>query len=150
MRPTRFFAKPGADRRLLVSAAVLHPLITIALGVLPYARVQRGLARLASLGARPRPVENLDTRAAQAVRTIASLWPGSHCLTDALVAQCLLARHGVDTTVCFGVARGSGDGRPFDAHAWLERGGIGIIGARVIAYEPLRAPDRCESSLSPR
>ena len=149
-RLTTFFSKSRADRRLLAMAAVLHPLVSIALRLLSFARVRSLVRRLSAIGRRPAPVEGVDIRTARAVTAIASLLPGSSCLTDALVAQCLLARHGVETTLCFGVAPGADDGRPFDAHAWLERAGAGLLGARAIAYDPLRPPPRRAPSPSSR
>jgi Transglutaminase-like superfamily len=149
-RLARFARRPPADRRLLLLSAVLHPLVSIALRILPFARVQRLLALGAAIAPRPPAVADIETRVPQAVRTIASLRRGSHCLCDALIAQCLLSRYGVDTTLCFGVARGALDGRPFDGHAWLERGGAPVIGARTVAYRPLGHPTRCVPSSSSR
>ena len=149
-RLMQFFRKSRADRRMLAQAGVLYAVVAIAIRVLPFGRVRRILGRIAALGPRPRGVENVDARVVQAVRTVASALPGANCLTEALVAQCLLARHQCESTLCFGVSRSQPAGRPFDAHAWLERRGSGLIGARAIAYDPLRHPSRCVSSPSSR
>ena len=106
--------------------------------------------RVAALGPRPGAIEDVDARVVQAVRTVAAWLRGANCLTEALVAQCLLSRYQCETTLCFGVARDQPAGRPFDAHAWLERRGAGLIGARAVVYDPLRHPSRCASSPSPR
>jgi transglutaminase superfamily protein len=145
-----FYEKPPADRRLLLLAAVLHGGVAIAIRVLPFGWVRRGLRAAATFGPRPAADAGIDARVVRAVQTVASILPGSSCLTEALVAQCLLARHAREATLCFGVSPLRPDARPFDAHAWLERRGSGIIGARAIAYDPLRHPSRCASSPSSR
>ena len=137
--------KSRADQRLLLSAAILHPLIAAALHLLPLGLVRRGLGTIGALGSRGVPVEDPEVRVVRAAGIVASLWPGENCLTEALVAQCLLARYRCETTLCFGVSRTRPDGRPIDAHAWLERDGICIVGARAAAYEPLRHAARCAS-----
>lgn len=147
-RLARLLRKSPADRRLLARAAAVHLLAAIAVRVLPFGRVQR---LLAALGAPARGLAPVDAgRIVQAVHTVSASLPGGNCLTDALTAQCLLARHQRDTTLCFGVARVAADGRPFDAHAWLEDRGTGIIGGRSIVYDPLRHPSRCVPSPSSR
>ncbi len=149
-RLARFFGKSRADRRRLALAAALYVGVAIAVRLLPFGRVQRLLAAVAAIGPRPREVAHLDARVAQAVSTVAAFVPGANCLSDALVAQCLLARHGREATLCFGLARVTSARRPFDAHAWLEHRGTPVIGVRAIAYDPLRHPSRCVSSPSPR
>ena len=137
-RLMQFVRKTRADRRMLAHVGVLYAAVAIAVRVLPFGRVRRILGRIAAIGPRPRGVENVDARVVQAVRTVASVLPGANCLTDALVAQCLLARYQCETTLCFGVSRLQPAGRPFDAHAWIERAGHRIvIGARAATYEPL-------------
>src|SRR4051794_14117669 len=145
-----FLRKSPADRRILVLAAVLHVAVAVAIRMLPFGRVRKALRHAATLGPRPRPVADVDARVEAAVRTVASMLPGASCLTEALVAQCLLARYDRETTLCFGLARERRPGGPFDAHAWLERGGAGVIGARAIVYEPFRHPGRCAPSPSRR
>ncbi len=148
-RLTAFLKKPLADQRLLVFAALLHVLVALAVRVLPFGLVQRALGRVAATGPGCPGIDD-DARVVRAVRTVASLLPGATCLTEALVAQCLLARHASETTLCFGVSRTRPFDRPFDAHAWLERGGSCLIGTRAIVYDPLRPSSRCVSSPSLR
>jgi hypothetical protein len=145
-RLVKYFRKPAADRRMLVQAAVLYAVVAVAVRVMPFARARRLVDRLAAMAPRPRDAGDVDARIVRAVRTIAALLPGEHCLIEALVAQCLFSRHRCETTLCFGISRSRPDDRPFDAHAWLERGGTGLVGARAIAYDPLRHPSRCASS----
>jgi hypothetical protein len=150
-RLARFLGKSRADRRLLARAAVLQSVAAIAVRVLPFGRVQRLLASTAAIGPLPADLDQVDARVVQAVHAVARHLPGANCLTDALVAQSLLARYGRETTLCFGVARHRPDDRPFDAHAWLECGGATVIGARGIRYDPLQPPDRrCGPSPLPR
>jgi len=140
-RLLKFLRTPHADQRMLARAAILHVLVTIAVRVLPFGRVRRVLGQVAAFGPRPRAVDDVGARVVRAVRTVASLVPSTNCLTEALVAQCLLAHYRCDTSLCFGVSRIRPAGRPFDAHAWLERGGEGVIGVgAVVAYDPLRHP----------
>jgi hypothetical protein len=149
-RLRRFLGKPRADRRLLMLAALLHVLVAMAVRLLPFGRVHRPLAWLATAGGRREGIDDVETRVVQAVRSVSALMPAGNCLTEALVAQCLLARYGCEATLRFGVARIPPSGRPFDAHAWLERRGTALIGARAIAYEPLEPASGCGSSPSPR
>ena len=151
-RLIRFLRKSRADRRMLIHAAVLHAAVAVLVRVCAFGRVRHVLDRVAAIGPRLRDLEDVEARVARAVRTVSSLIPGEHCLADALVAQCLLARSGRETTLCFGVARNrSADGRPFDAHAWLERHGAIVVGARDVRYAPLHpAHSRCGSSPLPR
>jgi hypothetical protein len=145
----KFCRRPSLDRRLLLSAAALRLFVAIGVRVLPFAWLRHALDRFAAFGSTPGD-DDIEARVVRAVRTVASLLPGPSCLTDALVAQCLLARHQREATLCFGVSRIRPAGRPFDAHAWLEHGGSSLIGVRAIAYDPFRHPSRCVSSPSAR
>jgi hypothetical protein len=145
-----FLHKSRADQRALLLAAALHVIVAIAVRVRPFGQVRRLLAAAAEWGPRPAVDENAEARIVRAVQTMTALLPGGNCLTEALVAQCLLARHRRETTLCFGLSSDALDGRPFDAHAWLEHRGATVIGARAIAYDPLRSAGRCEPSLSSR
>lgn len=144
----KFLRKPRADRRLLASVAVLHAFVAIGIRVLPFGWVRRALDRAATFGASSRVEDDYEARVVRAVRTTASLLPGATCLTDALVARYLLMRCGSETRLCFGVSRVRPDDRPFDAHAWLERAGKGVIGTGAGVYEPLRPPRTCLPSQS--
>ena len=147
---TKFLRKSPADQRMLALAAILHVVVTIAVRALPLGRVRQILGRVAAIATRRLGAADGDARVAQAVRTVSSVLPGATCLTEALVANCLLTRSPGETTLCFGVSRVRPAERPFDAHAWLERRGATLIGARAIAYDPLRPTSRCVSSPLPR
>jgi len=146
----KFCRRPSLDRRLLLSAAALHLCVAIGVRTLPFAWLRQALDRLGAFGAHARSAADIDARVVRAVRTVASLLPGANCLTDALVARCLLARHQCEATLCFGVSRVRPSDRPFDAHAWLEHGGSRLIGQRATAYDSFRHPTRCASSPSAR
>ena len=146
----KFYRQPRLDRRLLLSAAALHLFVAIGVRVLSFARMRHLLDRLAAFGSQTRRVDGIEVRVVRAVRTAAARLPGASCLTEALVAQCLLARYHCQATLCFGVSPIRPAGRPFDAHAWLEHRGSGPIGARAIAYDSFQHPSRCVSSPSAR
>jgi hypothetical protein len=146
----RFFRQSRIDRQLLVQAAILHVAIAVAVRITTFGRVRHVLAVVAALRRGSDPGQEIDARVVRAVRAVSARLPGANCLTKALVAQCLLARHGCESTLRFGVARGTPSGRPIDAHAWLERRGTGLIGARATAYDPLEPASRCVSLPLPR
>ncbi len=52
---------------------------------------------------------------------------GTTCLVDALAADAMLRRRGIDCTVRFGVRAPRGSGR-LEAHAWLEHDGEAVLG----------------------
>jgi len=145
----KFCRQPSLERRLLISAAVLHLLVAIGVRVLPFARARHALDRLAAFGSQAPRVDDIEARVVRAVRTMASLLPGANCLTEALVARCLLVHFQREATLCFGVSRIRPAGRPFGAHAWLERGGEGVMGVGAVAYDPLRHPRPYLPSPSP-
>jgi hypothetical protein len=145
-----FFRQSRVDRHLLVQAAILHVAVAVALRVMTFGRVRRFLGSVAGPRRAPDPVGEVDARVVRAVRVVSVRLPGANCLTEALVAQCLLARHGCESTLRFGVAAGGPAGRRFDAHAWLERRNTAIIGQRAIVYDPLQPASRCVSSPLPR
>jgi Transglutaminase-like superfamily len=63
---------------------------------------------------------------------------GSTCLSNALVAQAMLHRHGYDARLRLGVKRDANGA--FCAHAWVERDGRIVVGgpaAEISAYTSL-------------
>lgn len=133
-----------AERRWLVSAALLEPAVTILLRIVGWRRLERGVARLTPLcptgdrlptagdPAEPadvvEPEESGETAAsteavdpaalARMVRvaSIRSPFP-STCLSHSLTLWLLLRRNHVESDLCIGVRR---DGRALAAHAWVE------------------------------
>ena len=60
------------------------------------------------------------------------------CLMQAAAAKSILSRRGISATVYFGVAPGTGDGRGFNAHAWLRCGRRIVTGkSESQRYKPL-------------
>jgi Transglutaminase-like superfamily len=51
------------------------------------------------------------------------------CLPRAMAVQWMLARRGTPSTLVFGIARDMGQGQLHDLHAWVEVGGVIVIGA---------------------
>lgn len=111
----------------------------------------RGVLRVLSFRAVERLVGRLPARApsldvvkpdecGRALRRAAQLLPGISCLARGLAAQCLLRREGLPATLHLGVRLDPVLG--FQAHAWVESGGIVVTGGdEAPAYSPLaRAP----------
>jgi len=63
-----------------------------------------------------------------AIERASKFVPDATCLTQSVAAQVLLARAGINSTLCFG-ARRSASGA-FEAHAWVECDG------KVVSREP--------------
>ena len=76
---------------------------------------------------------------AWAVRAASKGVPRATCLTQALAAQVLFARHAHAVDLKIGVAKGDAGG--LEAHAWLEHGGRVVVGnVRDLGrYVPLAA-----------
>lgn len=112
--------------------------VRLALWLLPFGRLRALIERLATAGAvarrAPDPARARAVRRAvdRAARTI----PGSACLAQALTAELLLRRGGQPARVSIGVAP---DGKPLDAHAWVESAGVLVTGdsADLGAYRTL-------------
>ena len=129
----KFIALPAKEKGLIIGVVPMVVGVRVALAVLPYRTVRAGLERFqASRGwsrrsaLRPESLPARRRRILTAVEVVSRHLLGDKpCLTQALVAQCLLGRTGFDTTLCFGVAK---DDEAFRAHAWLEREGHVVIG----------------------
>jgi hypothetical protein len=133
----RLRALSGAERRLLVEAALLLAVIRAALWLLPFEGVRRVTRRLGRPPRRRPSVDGADeARLVWAVGAAGRGLPRITCLVRALAAQALLARHGRASELRLGVARRP-DGA-FAAHAWLEREGRVLLGGAVTErYAPL-------------
>ena len=137
----RFLGLPAPDRRLLIGALLLLWGVRLGLSTIPFRTLHGLLARVprarASLRSGKRPP--LD-RVAWAVRVASRYVPQATCLTQALTAQALLARHGHPGDLRIGLARDQ-DGR-LQGHAWVEsRGRVVFSGSedpsRFTALVPL-------------
>ncbi len=123
MQALRKFARSRAvERRLILQALLVVPAVRLALWLLPFRVVHRLV--------RDRRVSGPTTVSAErivwAVTAAAARVPRATCLTQALGASLLLPRYGHDATLRVGVAKDE-DGR-LRAHAWLESGGVTILG----------------------
>lgn len=129
----RLLRRTPAERRLLAHAVVLHTAVALACHVLSFPRILGVLTRLYPVGSAGR---DADARVLWAAGVAARWWPRrGTCLSHALTAQCLLRRNGCDASLRLGV-RPRTCGR-VDAHAWLERRGVVIVGGDVEPYVPV-------------
>ena len=111
------FERP--DRRLLLQACVLIPVVRMALGVARFRTVYAALTRLGGRASEPRIDALGDARRVARVVDMAArhtVWSSS-CLHRSTVLWWLLRRQGLDGLLRFGVRRRRGG---FDAHAWVE------------------------------
>lgn len=140
----KYLALPAKDKGLILGVVPLVVAVRVALATLPYKVVVGWLERFQTPPAQedlgPAEQEALRVRRRRilmAVEVVSRHLLGEKpCLTQALVAQCLLRRTGYETTLRIGVSK---DERVFRAHAWLEQGGRVVIGggASPIRYRPL-------------
>jgi Transglutaminase-like superfamily len=101
--------------------------VRIALWLLPFRLLHRLVARLTRRPAGRAPSTAVPAeRITWAVAAVARRIPRATCLTQALAATLLLAWRGHAATLRLGVAKKE-DGS-LHAHAWLECGGIIILG----------------------
>lgn len=116
--------RSSAERRAVVRALGVTALMWLAVRAVSVRRIVRwtevpsGSARTIGRGE--------ETRILRAVAAVnRHLFPDRPCLTQALAARYLLSRGGVPSVLQIGVTR---DGSELQAHAWLEREGVVIIG----------------------
>ncbi len=114
------------DWRMLVLALVALPVIDISLRMRGYVATRRSMC-FAAVPAQAPEVDKSSLALARVVSIAGrrSPWRCS-CLRQALLLEWLLARRGVASSLRIGVRRNPADG--FGAHAWVERGGVILIG----------------------
>lgn len=117
------------DRALYLTAWLLLWRVRLMLWLLPFRvwwRLAGSMTALRPTGSSTSavPVDRLT----RAVRTMFPYVPKASCLTQALTAQTLLARHGYASRLRIGVA--PGQGIPLDAHAWVQIDERVVIGNR--------------------
>lgn len=129
-----------AERRALITAAVLLIVVRTALLTLPLRTVLRWTERLGRRGSKPGSAgeseghrgvaRRSDPRLRRMIWAIEimgnRLFPRNPCLTQALVTQVLLRRAGLPADLRLGVGRET-DATP-RAHAWVESEGVIVIG----------------------
>jgi transglutaminase superfamily protein len=118
-----------------LSAVVL---VRVCVPFLPLRTWERAAARRLQNRGRSGASATVAHDVAWAVRCVSRAVPGATCLTQALAAQLLLSRRGVESRLRIGVAR-TPAGR-LRAHAWLESDGVVVLGgAGMETYTPLTA-----------
>jgi hypothetical protein len=115
----------ATDPGYLLHAFSLVLAVRVGLWLLPVRTIGRLLSRLPQSKQRGFPDPSLPDRVARAVRRVSRVVPGATCLTQALAAQALLERRGLPTRLRIGVRERS---QAMHAHAWLESGGMTVIG----------------------
>ncbi|WP_424016474.1 lasso peptide biosynthesis B2 protein [Halorientalis pallida] len=126
------------DRVRLLTAAVLLPVVRVALAVISFARLRAGLVRVADSTASFIPGSPRPERIAWAVDAADRTVPGDRtCLVRSLTTEALLRAYGHDPVHRIGVDR-SEDGA-VEAHSWIEYDGDVLIGQLddLARYEPL-------------
>ncbi len=106
-----------------------------ALATLPFSTASRLFDRSPSQVIYGAAAESAGTRIAREVRRASARVPGANCLVQALAARALLAREGIDSTMRIGVLRQKRG--TIQAHAWVERDGRILVGARADTFTPL-------------
>ena len=123
----RFFSLPVEEKRLLIQAFMLLWAIRIGLWVLPFSTL-RGIIQKITPITTERGENNLIPldRLVWATEVMSCYVPKATCLTKALAGKVLLAGAGYSSSLFIGVAK---DGENnFEAHAWLNRDELTIIG----------------------
>ena len=139
MRPARNFLRLSArDRLFLVKCTGLVGLIRLGLWLLPFRTLRRRLDSLPRPSGRAQtPAQRLVNRAVWGVTTSSRCIPAATCLTQALAARLLLSWWGCPAELRIGVLKD--DHQTLQAHAWVERDGLIVIGGSdsPLRYTPL-------------
>ena len=126
---SKFKALPAEEKRLVTAAAVLLPLVDLALRTLGYQKTQNLLARNTA----DRKIQPLSSderfakaqRVAYCVRIAARKGPYRvTCLRESLASWWLLRRRGFPAVLRIGVGKEEAD---LKAHAWVEVDGRSVI-----------------------
>ena len=137
----KFLRLPAAERRLWITSLFLVGAIRVGLWLLPFRRLRRLAANVATESAAQAQAEWISpARIGRTVTVVSRYVPRATCLTQALAAQTLLGRYGYPATLRLGVTLG--ETGEFQAHAWVESGGAVVIGgteAELQKYAPFPA-----------
>ena len=121
----KFLALDAESRRLLLTALVVLPFVTLGLRLAGLRRCQRWLARRTG-GSDARGMTGDEQRRIQRTVQMARL-AARHalgaptCLTQSLVCWWLLRGQGIDSDLRIGTRKENGQ---FEAHAWVEYQGL--------------------------
>lgn len=137
---SKFWRLSATERRLLVLAWLVLPMIAALLKAVGFRRLQNFLLWLSPAKAVSGESINELRRAAEIVNSAArnGLFE-ANCLTRSLTLWWLLRRLGVASQLRFGVRKVDGE---FQAHAWLEHCGQVLNDAEDVAvsYSPFEEP----------
>lgn len=146
----RFTGLSVSDRLLVCEAALLLTLVGVGLRVLPRSVLHGWLRRFHG---QPRPLHDGPhlqevssrvsfDRLSWAVTAAARRLRGTTCLVQALVVHTMLRCRGEEPQLRFGVKARDPDQDRLGAHAWVECGGVVVIGALddLGHYRVLSAP----------
>jgi Transglutaminase-like superfamily len=117
----KFLHLNSAERRLLFEASIVLVAYRVALWLFPWSRVRE----LRPLSEKSRAGRFTVERLEWAVRAASRPIPRATCLTQALALHRLLARAGYSSSIQIGV--GKTPARGFEAHAWVEHGGMTLL-----------------------
>jgi hypothetical protein len=120
-RSLKFLKLSKSDQLLFLSCFFVVAKFRIGLSIVGYTRLSRKTAKRQRNGLSRTP-ENIIW----GVRSAARFVPYASCLTQAISAQYLCARSGVETSIRIGVVPTGG--QRFSAHAWLLRGDEILLG----------------------
>jgi hypothetical protein len=123
-------------RRLLLEAWSLVVLSRLSLWTLPKRTVKRALSASSPTPGSDAPQESIE-QLMWAVSAAARRVPGASCLTQAIAATTLLARHGHRSTLRLGVRKD--EQNRLHAHAWVESGERVVPGGTVDDFVTLPA-----------
>lgn len=128
----------GHERRLLAEASLCLAAASTATLLLPFRRLAALMS--ASRPARPLAVPDRANAIRDVTTAVARAAPRmpfrAVCLQQAIAAQWMLRRRGIETSVQFGARFTDGE---LQAHAWVIDGGATIIGGSSEPYGALAA-----------
>ena len=130
-RLARFKALAPSERRLVIAASALLPLVALGIRAVGLRRVQAFLAPPTS-NARPPSAASLDSarRIAGLVAIAARHGPyRAKCLPLSLTLQRVLQGEGIESELRLGVRK---DGDALVGHAWVEHGGTPLLEERDV------------------
>ncbi len=132
----RFLSKPSHQRRLILEALVIMPLVTTVIRFLPFRLLMRLIkAEVVPVNAPDDPHkqereiqdEELIEAVARTVRSLSRRVPWeSKCLVQASVARIMLNRRGIPSTLYLGVNQH--ELQNLQPHAWLRVGDRIVLG----------------------
>src|SRR5712671_2415614 len=131
-RLRRFSAMDADARGIFLRAAAVLPVISISLKMRGFGATQEFLLRsfpIAPQTSQQESIHVVDDRKRTELTSrmvdaaIRHVWHASTCLEKSLALWWLLGRRGIACDVRIGARK---QGGKFEAHAWLERGGVAV------------------------